>query len=144
MAGFRLGYFRRIPHSRHPDKLSSPSVLLDGIQVLYRTDDGGFHTLPNLASYRRFQDIWFSLSQGSFHYDLYVFSDSISLTEFQFSPDNGTGAPAGWNWILSLCVISFFWKRIALIERFASLFTAGTMTGFDASGHIAEETKNAR
>lgn len=24
-----------------------------------------------------------------------------------------------------------------------SLFTAGTLTGFDASGHIAEETKNA-
>ncbi|PPQ68365.1 hypothetical protein CVT26_005928 [Gymnopilus dilepis] len=40
--------------------------------------------------------------------------------------DNGTGAPAGWNWILSF------------------LFTAGTMTGFDASGHIAEETKNAK
>jgi len=39
--------------------------------------------------------------------------------------NNGTGAPAGWNWILSF------------------LFTAGTLTGFDASGHIAEETKNA-
>ena len=26
---------------------------------------------------------------------------------------------------------------------FSSLFTAGTLTGFDASGHIAEETKNA-
>ncbi|KAG8972303.1 hypothetical protein FRC05_010145 [Tulasnella sp. 425] len=38
---------------------------------------------------------------------------------------NGTGAPEGWNWILSF------------------LFAAGTMTGFDASGHIAEETKNA-
>ncbi|KIO21277.1 hypothetical protein M407DRAFT_29106 [Tulasnella calospora MUT 4182] len=38
---------------------------------------------------------------------------------------NGTGAPAGWNWILSF------------------LFAAGTMTGFDAAGHIAEETKNA-
>ncbi|KAG1787654.1 uncharacterized protein HD556DRAFT_1246519, partial [Suillus plorans] len=38
---------------------------------------------------------------------------------------NGTGAPATWNWLLSL------------------LFTAGTLTGFDASGHIAEETKNA-
>jgi len=38
---------------------------------------------------------------------------------------NGTGAPAGWNWILSF------------------LFSAGTLTGFDASGHIAEETKNA-
>lgn len=25
-----------------------------------------------------------------------------------------------------------------------SLFTAGTLTGFDASGHIAEETRNAR
>ncbi|KAJ7133530.1 amino acid transporter [Mycena epipterygia] len=39
---------------------------------------------------------------------------------------NGTGAPPGWSWMLSF------------------LFTAGTMTGFDASGHIAEETKNAR
>ncbi|KAG1811543.1 hypothetical protein EV424DRAFT_1327585, partial [Suillus variegatus] len=38
---------------------------------------------------------------------------------------NGTGAPPAWNWLLSL------------------LFTAGTLTGFDASGHIAEETKNA-
>lgn len=38
---------------------------------------------------------------------------------------NGTGAPAGWNWILSF------------------LYTAGTLTGFDAAGHIAEETKNA-
>ncbi|KAH7921705.1 amino acid transporter [Leucogyrophana mollusca] len=38
---------------------------------------------------------------------------------------NGTGAPAGWNWLLSF------------------LFTAGTLTGFDASGHIAEETQNA-
>ncbi|KAL6304155.1 amino acid transporter [Sparassis latifolia] len=38
---------------------------------------------------------------------------------------NGTGAPTGWNWMLSF------------------LFTSGTMIGFDASGHIAEETKNA-
>ncbi|CCA75707.1 hypothetical protein PIIN_09697 [Serendipita indica DSM 11827] len=38
---------------------------------------------------------------------------------------NGTGAPPAWNWILSF------------------LFTAGTLTGFDAAGHIAEETKNA-
>lgn len=27
---------------------------------------------------------------------------------------------------------------------FCSLFTAGTLTGFDASGHVAEETKNAK
>ncbi|KAH8102840.1 amino acid permease-domain-containing protein [Cristinia sonorae] len=38
---------------------------------------------------------------------------------------NGTGAPPAWNWILSF------------------LYCAGTMIGFDASGHIAEETKNA-
>jgi hypothetical protein len=31
-----------------------------------------------------------------------------------------------------------------LFSSFMSLFTAGTMTGFDASGHIAEETRNAR
>ena len=42
-----------------------------------------------------------------------------------FVLDNGTGAPPAWNWILS-----FF-------------FTSGTLTGFDASGHVAEETKNA-
>ncbi len=29
-------------------------------------------------------------------------------------------------------------------EKASSLFTGGTLTGFDASGHIAEETKNAR
>lgn len=31
-----------------------------------------------------------------------------------------------------------------LFSLYLSFFTAGTMTGFDASGHIAEETKNAR
>jgi len=39
---------------------------------------------------------------------------------------NGTGAPAGWNWMISF------------------LFTVPTVTGYDASGHVAEETKNAR
>ncbi|KAF8496642.1 gamma-aminobutyric acid transporter [Hysterangium stoloniferum] len=38
---------------------------------------------------------------------------------------NGTGAPPVWNWMLSF------------------VFTVGTLVGFDASGHIAEETKNA-
>ena len=38
--------------------------------------------------------------------------------------------------LLNVCEILF--------SPFKSLFTAGTMTGFDASGHIAEETKNAR
>ena len=38
---------------------------------------------------------------------------------------NGTGAPDGWNWCLSY------------------LATAGVLIGFDASGHVAEETKNA-
>jgi amino acid transporter len=38
---------------------------------------------------------------------------------------NGTGAPEEWNWCLSY------------------LATAGILIGFDASGHVAEETKNA-
>ncbi|KAL8292848.1 hypothetical protein RQP46_000542 [Phenoliferia psychrophenolica] len=38
---------------------------------------------------------------------------------------NGTGASDGWNWVLSF------------------LATSGVLTGFDAAGHIAEETINA-
>jgi hypothetical protein len=38
---------------------------------------------------------------------------------------NGTSVPAGWNWCLSYLAI------------------AGTLIGFDVSGHVAEGTKNA-
>lgn len=51
----------------------------------------------------------------------YGFQTSSFFTEYY----NGTGAPTGWNWLLSF------------------LFTSGVLTGFDASGHVAEETKNA-
>lgn len=40
--------------------------------------------------------------------------------------------------------IIFTRAKFRLIEHLISLFTAGSLTGFDASGHIAEETKNAR
>lgn len=39
--------------------------------------------------------------------------------------NNGTGAVPGWNWMLSFVVAT------------------GPVIGFDASGHVAEETKNA-
>lgn len=39
--------------------------------------------------------------------------------------DNATGAPPVWNWMLSYFV------------------TAGILVGFEASGHISEETQNA-
>ncbi|KAB5588042.1 Thiamine transporter thi9 [Ceratobasidium theobromae] len=42
------------------------------------------------------------------------------LTKF-----NGTGAPSGWNWMLSF------------------VFASSLQAGFDAAGHVAEETKNA-
>lgn len=51
----------------------------------------------------------------------YGFQDKSFFTTYY----NGTGAPTGWNWLLSF------------------LFTSGVLTGFDASGHVAEETKNA-
>lgn len=51
----------------------------------------------------------------------YGFQDSAFFTTYY----NGTNAPTGWNWLLSF------------------LFTSGVLTGFDASGHVAEETKNA-
>ena len=50
----------------------------------------------------------------------------LSLYWFKTGLDNGTGAPPGWNRSLS-----FF-------------FAASTLVGFEAAGHIAEETKNAR
>jgi amino acid transporter len=52
-------------------------------------------------------------------------SDRGILHEAFMTTYNGTGAPAGWNWCLSY------------------LATAGILIGFDASGHVAEETKNA-
>lgn len=48
-----------------------------------------------------------------------------TANEAFMSTYNGTGAPSGWNWCLSY------------------LATAGVLIGFDASGHVAEETKNA-
>jgi amino acid transporter len=48
-----------------------------------------------------------------------------SAHEAFMSTYNGTGAPPAWNWCLSY------------------LATAGILIGFDASGHVAEETKNA-
>lgn len=52
----------------------------------------------------------------------YGFQDAKSVfTEYY----NGTGFVDGWNWMLSF------------------LATGYVLTGFDASGHVAEETKNA-
>jgi translation initiation factor 5B len=46
--------------------------------------------------------------------------------------------------MLSLHVFYLFKFVVSTQFLFNSLFTAGTLTGFDASGHVAEETKNAR
>ncbi|KAF7294748.1 Gamma-aminobutyric acid transporter [Mycena indigotica] len=80
-----------------------PPSLLRNIPFLSPSYDGRLSALRHLAANWGIQNIWLPERQRY----------------------NGTGAPAGWNWILSF------------------LFTAGTLTGFDASGHIAEETKNA-
>ncbi|KAG8722957.1 hypothetical protein FRC09_005393 [Ceratobasidium sp. 395] len=48
-----------------------------------------------------------------------------SPSEALLTQNNGTGAPPVWNIILSI------------------LFAAGSQGGFDAAGHVAEETKNA-
>ncbi|KAI0057771.1 amino acid transporter [Artomyces pyxidatus] len=48
-----------------------------------------------------------------------------SAKEVFTSTYNGTGATPGWNWVLSF------------------LFSGSIFIGYDASGHVAEETKNA-
>lgn len=47
---------------------------------------------------------------------------------------------------LDSIIVCFHIIKIAVRAHFDlnSLFTAGTLTGFDASGHIAEETMNAK
>jgi len=49
---------------------------------------------------------------------------------------------------IGFCLCELFWDartiNAILISILLSLFTAGTLTGFDASGHIAEETKSAQ
>lgn len=52
----------------------------------------------------------------------YGFQDSYFVW---LSTNNGTGAPPVWNWMLSFYV------------------TAGVLVGFEASGHISEETQDA-
>ncbi len=62
--------------------------------------------------------IWFPI--GTAHTFGFRTKEEAFLTTY-----NGTGAPAAWNWCLSY------------------LATAGILIGFDASGHVAEETKDA-
>ena len=62
--------------------------------------------------------IWLPIAVSKtygFHDASYVFTQTY----------NETGAPPVWNWMLSYYV------------------TAGILVGFEASGHISEETKNA-
>lgn len=62
--------------------------------------------------------IWFPIAVSQTY--------GFQTAEFAFTKVNNlTGAPPVWNWMLSYYV------------------TAGILVGFEASGHIAEETKNA-
>ncbi|KAJ0331251.1 hypothetical protein COL5a_002788 [Colletotrichum fioriniae] len=63
--------------------------------------------------------VWLPVATSKSEYGFRSAHDAFMTTY------NGTGAPAGWNWCLSY------------------LATAGILIGFDASGHVAEETKNA-
>lgn len=91
------------------------------------------HVLTNLARYFK----WiFYLSTGSVILDFLLNMIWLPIATAQtygfrsthdafMTTYNGTGASAGWNWCLSY------------------LATAGILIGFDASGHVAEETRNA-
>ncbi|OOG00123.1 hypothetical protein ASPCADRAFT_512644 [Aspergillus carbonarius ITEM 5010] len=95
----------------------------------------GLAAWMNFASPRVFRWV-FWLSTGAVFLDFILnliwlpvgASDTYGLRtahEAFMTTYNGTGAPDGWNWCLSY------------------LATAGILIGFDASGHVAEETKNA-
>lgn len=115
-------------------KFSIALIMLDFLLCLIWLPIGVSRTY----GFRSAKDVFTMTCMSVIHLHGDLFSDDIALRS-----DNGTGAPAGWNWILSLHVF-YLLGWVGTYFYFNSLFTAGTLTGFDASGHVAEETKNAR
>lgn len=78
-------------------------MVFDGFQVFHFHHDARFLPLLDLVAYRRFKDVRVPLCKRGLYYDLFVFWIAMSiLLMISVAIDNGTGAPAGWNWILSL------------------------------------------
>lgn len=97
-----MGHFRRPLALGGLHQLPSTQVVFERFQVLDCSDDGGFLPLCHLASDRGLENVWFPIRKRRFHDDLYVRSFRVRSYLFIPRADNGTGAPAGWNWILSL------------------------------------------
>ena len=106
MASPHLGYIGRSAHSVGGYQLFATEDVLRYLQVWDRNHDAGFLPVSYLASNRRVKDVWLPLSEGCLHHDLYVPVEPIFLFRalYFLILDNGTGAPPGWNWILSLSV----------------------------------------
>jgi len=105
MARPNLGYFRRSATLSRGYQLSPTSSLFAVFPVVYPPHDGGLLPLLDLAPHWSFQDLWVPFCQRCLYHDMYVIKQILSYGILNLAIDNGTGAPAGWNWILSLCVL---------------------------------------
>lgn len=145
MASINLGHLRSAACPFYRDQLLASQTLFCCFQVFSLPHDARFLPLRHLAPHWSIEDLRLPLCQGRFYSNLYVPATAVLSTPLPLIIFLQIMEPA-----LQLdgigscpCKLSFLVSVIVLTSLF-SLFTAGTMTGFDASGHIAEETKNAR
>ena len=84
------------------DQLPPAKVVQGSVPLLAFHHNARLFPLPYLASHRRAQYLWVPFCKRSLYYDVYVSRKGFCAGTHSQGADNGTGAPAGWNWILSL------------------------------------------
>lgn len=100
--------------------------------------------MPNLASHWGIENVRLPYREGSVHRHMSVFPSNQHLIRLTFDVQTTVLAPQPGG-IGSCPCKSQLLDPFYILELIScSLFTSGTMIGFDASGHVAEETRNAR
>ena len=103
MASIYLGRLGGSLGTLYCHQLFAPQNVYQCVPLLALHYDVGFLPLRHLASNWRVKDIRLPICEGSVHHDLYALPlQRIYIVLMGCISDNGTGAPAGWNWILSL------------------------------------------
>jgi|ERR1700722_10209808 len=104
MAGTHLGHLRGLARPFGRDYLFAAEIVLCHLQILHWHYYARLYPLRRLASDRGFKDIWIPFCERRLYDDLYAIFLYFRrcLCDASCPLDNGTGAPVGWNWILSL------------------------------------------
>ena|SRR5271154_1155819 len=99
-----MGYLRGHTGGFGCDHLPPSENVLRDLQIWGIIPLARFLLMCHMAPDWCLEEVWVQVREGCFHDDMWVPIASILNFSLDQVPDNGTGAPAGWNWILSLCV----------------------------------------